>query len=83
MKILILRISLVTYLLSVSAVMLLVFYPSADVPTEVLSYMQWWYPQPNTEIEEFVSTLGAVALLISFFSAIAMLFLKNGEPIYL
>ena len=71
------KISCLTYFTSVIVMIFMAFNPSLEVAPEVLSYMQWWYSQPNSEIEGFVSQLGLIAFIVSLIGVIALFFLQK------
>ncbi len=77
MEITIFRTACVVYLLSLSITVFLAFNPDTDVAPEILSYMRWWYSQPGTPLESFVSLLDLAAIIISVISTIVLLFLQK------
>ena len=74
MEKIIFKISCVTYFISVIAMIYLVLNPNMDISPEIISYMQWWYSQPNTALEDFVSKVTLVALVISLAGVTALFF---------
>ena len=74
----ILRVSCVSYAVAVGGVFWTAFYNQPTMlPIEIQSYMQWWYSQPNTEIQAFMANLGMFAMLLTSIGALGLLFLKK------
>lgn len=71
------KISCLTYFISVIVMIFLAFNPNLEVSPEIISYMQWWYSQPNTAIEGLVSKLGLIAFIVSLIGVIALFFLQK------
>ncbi len=77
MHILIFKLSCGIYFCSVLILFYLVFNPNMDISPEIISYMEWWYSQPSSRIDEIVSTATLFAFVISLFGVIALFFLKK------
>jgi hypothetical protein len=73
----ILRVAAVTYCFSLLAYFWLVYNPQADLPNEVVWYMQWWYSQPQTDFQTYLAQIGMVMLFISMVAAIFLVFGKK------
>jgi len=71
------KISCFIYLTSTLALMYIVFNTNTYPAPEILSYMQWWYSQPNTQIESFAANLGLLAFIISLIGVVALFFLQK------
>ena len=71
------KISCATYFVSLLAMMFFAFNPNMDVAPEILSYMQWWYSQPNTVLEGMISKLGFIAFVVSLIGVVALYFCKK------
>ena len=71
------KIFCVTYFTSAIAIIYLAFNPNMDISPEIISYMQWWYSQPNTALEDFVSKVGLLAMVISLIGVTALFFLQK------
>ena len=71
------KISCATYFASVLAMIFFAFNPNMDVAPEILSYMQWWYSQPNTVLEGLLSKLGFIVFVVSLIGVVALFFRKK------
>ena len=74
MEKIIFKASCATYFISVLAMIYLVFNPNIDMPPEIISYMQWWYSQPDTSLGNFVSEITLIALVNSLIGVTALFF---------
>ena len=73
----IIRIAASVYCITVAISVWLIYNPQNALPIEVLEYMKWWYSQPQTEFQFYLTKIGIAAFLLSVVSAIFLFFLKK------
>ena len=74
----ILKIASVVYCIAIGLTIWLIIYsPQNGLPNEVLLYMQWWYTQPQTEFQFYLSQASMVAFYLSMVFAVILFFIKK------
>lgn len=72
------RLILIIYVISLATVLIKIFFLGlGQLPEAALVYLQWWYQQPLSSIEQTTGWISLVAGISSIAGAIAMLFFMN------
>ena len=77
MNTVLIKISAISYFLSLSLYIWLSSNPSAELDPVITNYLQWWYSQPLSVFEFWLTKISMGVLFLSFLFSIALLFMRR------